>query len=423
MTHLIAVALTLGYVFMSAFLETEGGSRVTPADLMLFGLMLLATMRVLHRGRLTVPAVHAAAVPMLVVFLVAAPLAFYADRAMFELIVILFSFFGSLAIVNLLLDMPEDWLLRFARGYVLVIGALAAVCIIDFLLLPGLVSSRATGGLQGPFRNTGQAGSFFGVHSTLVLALVVARVAPRKLFYVASVTCAILALAFTIKRASIMAMIIGLVALVFFLLLSPSARDKKIGTIFLLSGVVAAGLGFLLFQWALDAIPGLRWRIEYKFSGAAIENFSEGFLQENIRSMFAALEDSPLIGVGLDNVREIYQKLEIHSTYLGILAYGGLLGAAAYLFFMGTLLSALWRESRHKLHNVWAAFLYLLLPLLIGQMVGWGYTYHIRKREFWVLVIFVAIAVKLSRRARQQPSDGDAALNAAHAPLRTGAPT
>jgi len=64
------------------------------------------------------------------------------------------------------------------------------------------------------------------------------------------------------------------------------------------------------------------------------------------------------------------------------------------------LLFSIYRESKFKKFSPWAAFLWILLPLLIGQMVGWGYTTHIRKREFWILVVFVIVTIKMSKRMR-----------------------
>lgn len=404
MTNAIGVALILGYTFISAFLETESGSRITPAEYMLMGVMLLATVRVLSGVRVAIPSVYVAAIPMLLVFLLGAAFAYHVDRALMELLVIAFGIFGSLAILILLDSMPEEWLMRFVRGYVLTIGALAAICVLDFLLMPGLVSSRQLGGLQGPFRNTGQAGSFFGTHAALLIALVISRVVPRTAPYLFSAAVAVLALVFTVKRAALLGFGIGLLALIVLLMFSPSSRDKRIATASLLIGGVFSVLGFVVYQWAIEYVPGLEWRIRSKLAFEAIEAYSEGFLTDNALAALSAFYDSPLIGVGLDNVVDVYFYREVHSMYFGVLAYGGLVGSLAYLYFMGTMLTVMWREARHKLQNVWAQFLYLLVPLLIGLMVSWGYTYHIRKREFWVLVVFVAIAVRFSRRRRTRYS-------------------
>src|SRR5690606_2629737 len=130
----------------------------------LVGLMCIAAFNAIATRRLLLPKVHLAAFPMVVVFSMAAVLAVNKDRALMELVVLVFCLVGSIVIVNLLAGLPAGWLIRLLRWYVLVIGTLSLVCVIDFLLLPGLISSRNIGGLQGPFRNTGQAGAYFGLH-------------------------------------------------------------------------------------------------------------------------------------------------------------------------------------------------------------------------------------------------------------------
>jgi hypothetical protein len=403
MKNLFVVLLILAYILATAFLETEEGSRVTTSDLMLVGLIMMSFLATLASSRFAISPIHLFALPMLAIFLVGSFQAFYVDRAAFELLIIVFSFVGSIAIANLLVGLPDIWLSRFLRGYVLVIGGLSLVCLIDFLLLPGLISSRQLGGLQGPFRNTGQAGSFFGVHFALVVALMVGRLVPRSPVDISAVILVAFALLFTFKRASILAAVVGVALFLLFLLFSRSLKDKKIAALLLLGGTVVGLLGLFVFNWAIGEVAGMQWRFEHKFSADTWENFSEGFVAQNIRSAFAALADSPFLGVGLDNVREVYQHHEIHSTYLGVLAYGGLLGTIAYAVFMIALLSSVFVESRFRTKNSWAAFLYVLLPLLLGLLIGWAYTYHIRKREFWILVTFIVIAVHMSRSLRTTP--------------------
>lgn len=407
MKHLIVVVLISIYVFLSAFLESGPVGRVALADLYLLLIIVIAFALGFVRNSFYLPSLFFSAVPMFLVFLFGGVFAAFPDRVAFELLVILFSFFGAIAISNLVLSLPEIWVQRFFVGYALAIGLISALCLIDFFIFPGLVSSRQLGGIQGPFRNTGQAGSFFGVHSALLLAMLLSKVLPRSLPYLAITSLALLALVFTLKRASIIAVVAGIFFLAVKLAFSQSAKDKKI-SFYVLTGILTLGLiGFTLFDWALEAVPGLKWRWEYKFSATTVEDFSEGFFAENIRSTMAAFADRPLFGVGLDNVRDVYQHHEIHSTYLGILAYGGLAGIVAYIFFMSNLFRLIWREARYKRDNAWAAFLYYFSPLLLGQMIGWAYTIHIRKREFWILVILIVVSTAWSRRNRIQATNGD----------------
>ncbi|MGY1529603.1 O-antigen ligase family protein [Luteimonas sp. A649] len=414
MKHLLVVALVLTYIALSAFLEVDDSQRVVISDLVLVGLMCIAAFNAIATKRLLLPRVHLAAFPMVVVFLLATVLAVNKDRALMELVVLVFCLVGSIVIVNLLAGLPEGWLSRLLRWYVLVIGALALVCVTDFLLLPGLISSRSLGGLQGPFRNTGQAGAYFGLHVFVITALIMSGIVPRRFLYVASGIVTFLALVFTLKRASILAFAVGVVVLVLVLLFgSASRRDKRAAISFVVASALIGTIGLALFQWALGEVSGLRWRLETKFAMSALDSFQDGFLAENIQSTMSAFSDSPIIGVGLDNVRDVYQSHEIHSTYLAIAAYGGASGVVAYSWFMVSFLMGMYRESKFHLSNMWARLLYLLLPLTIGLMVGWGYTYHLRKREFWLMVAFVALAIRMSQKQRN-PFRDSVEADAAH---------
>ncbi|MFO3796153.1 MAG: O-antigen ligase family protein, partial [Anaerolineales bacterium] len=308
---------------------------------------------------------------------------------------------GSIAMVSLLLRLPEIWLRKFVQGYVFVIGGISFVSLIDFFLVPNLFGGLVAGGLQGPFRNTGQAGSFFGVHLAIVLAFVLGGVIPRTVLNAALVVAISLALLFTLKRASLVATSVGIFLLTARMAFSIRSSQRRLALAFAGLSLVASMGGLLMFGWAQEVVPDFDWRLGQKYNANILRQFSEGFFAENVNSTFAALSDNPLIGVGLDNVRGIYQYHEIHSTYLGVLAYGGLLGAIGYVLFIGVFVSTTYSESKSEPKNDWTMFLCIILPLLIGLLIGWAYTYHIRKREFWILVTFVVVAIHMSRNLRK----------------------
>lgn len=397
---LIAIAV-VGYILLSAFVETESDTRIVPADIFLVALSAIALLLSVRRGVLVVPPVHLALLPLLGVFLVSSIFARDSERAGIELIAILIGFLGSLALINLMVDLPEATFRRFCRFFVLAMGLLALICLLDFLLFPGLISSRNLGGLQGPFRNSGQAGSYFGIVAAISIALVMGGLVPRRIIYLAAVFAITLAMFATIKRAASIGLLAGLALMLVQMLFSPSTRDKKfaVASIVFGGGGLLVGLG--LFGWAIQNVPDMRWRFEYKVSADGIDNFSEGFFLDNIRSTLAALSDSPLIGVGLDNVREFYQYHEIHSTYLAVLAYGGLLGAVAYVFFILSLLRSVRSGVATIAANAYSSTLYYFFPLLLGLMVSWGYTYHLRKREFWIMIVFIVLLRMLSERRKR----------------------
>jgi O-antigen ligase len=400
MKNFLIISLAVIYIVLSAFLEASIGGRIVIADIFLVLLICISFTIALVDRSLHVSNIALMFFPLLFIFLISAITARYPDRAALEWIILVFNILGAIALANILVLLPERGLLIFFRAYVLALGALALVCLIDFFIMPGLISSRSLGGIQGPFRNTGQAGSFFGVHAILALALLIGRVVPVRPIYIIATSLIFFALIFTLKRSSNLAFIVGVMLAIITLISSRSIVDKKIGIGFLF----ALGCFFVasvsLFTFGLGEVEGLRSRLEYKFNFDVLQNAGSGFIGDNIQSAITAFSDNPFWGVGLGNVAGVYQFHEIHSTYLGILANGGILGMLLYSMFMYTLLFSIYRESKFKKFSPWAAFLWILLPLLIGQMVGWGYTTHIRKREFWILVVFVIVTIKMSKRMR-----------------------
>lgn len=390
--------LVLLYVGLSAFLEFTIGSRITPADFVLAVIMLAVFYRAMKSSMVKFSVIHLAGLPLLISFAVGVLFADDIESASLEYIITVFGFLGAIAIYNVLRSFDDYWLARFLNYYTSIIGLLALVSIIDYFFLPGLISSRNLGGIQGPFRNTGQAGSFFAVHLSIIVCLYVASLIKRDVWNAIMIISLFAALVLTFKRASIISVFSGLIFYFLLLSLTNSKRDKSIGMLSLLVISVVSIVSFSLFNYSLESVEGASWRFNSKFSIEAFSDFQEGFLADNIDSAYRAFAESPVIGVGLGNVAGVYQHHEIHSTYLGVMAYGGVVGLLSYGFFMFVIIRTMLKSRGDRAINKWAMFLFVLTPLMFGLMIGWGYTYHIRKREFWLLVVFVSLAVSLVER-------------------------
>lgn len=398
MTDWLGVAAILVYIISSAFLENGLGGRIVASDGLLAAIAVIALVRVVRRARVLIPAAYVLFLPLFCVLLISTVFSANKERAMIEMGVIVLGVLGSLALINASSEFSEASAKRFFEGYILGLGALALLCVIDFVLMPGLISSRNLGGLQGPFRNTGQAGSFFGTHGAIIVCLLMGRVVKPRLVYLLAAAIVIFALLLTVKRAAVVGFGVGMVLLIAQMIFSNSTADKKLGASLLGVGALAVVVLRLSFLWAMDNVPGMKWRVEYKVSEGAIEDFSDGFFASNITSSLSAFSDRPLIGVGLDNVRDVYQHHEIHSTYLAIIAYSGIAGVVCYGLFMSAVLRTVWRRPADAARSVYSSSLYYLFPLIIGLMVSWVYTYHLRKREFWVLMFVIVLLTILDKQ-------------------------
>lgn len=390
--------LLLIYVAASAFLEAVVAfGRLVPADIIALIIMFVAFGVAASRSRFSCPSPYLSILPLCYLLLISAVFSEVVLGSFFEVVIIAFCWFVSLCVYNLMLSLDEKDLLRFFRLYVFLIAALSGVCIVDFLFFPGLISSRSLGGIQGPFRNTGQAGSFFGVHAAIIISMILSGLVPRKALYFSMLGIVVLALFLTIKRAAMIGFLAGGAFLLVRIFFSSSVKDKKIGLWVFIVGFFSAVIGIFIFQWGIENVSSMRWRFEYKVADYEVESITQGFFAQNISSAFKALSDSPIYGVGLAGVMGVYQSHEIHSTYLGMIAYGGFVGALLYCFFMVSFIKAMVGASKSRELCQFSGFLYYLTPFFLGLMISWSYTMHWRKREFWILFAFVLLASSVSK--------------------------
>ena len=49
------------------------------------------------------------------------------------------------------------------------------------------------------------------------------------------------------------------------------------------------------------------------------------------------------------------------------------------------------KPKQYYKDNPYIDYLQRMIPFVIGCMVSWGYTYHLRKREFWIMIAILVI--------------------------------
>ena len=172
---------------------------------------------------------------------------------------------------------------------------------------------------------------------------------------------------------------------------------RKIG---LLLPFIALGIFFpLVIVFTQEYVPSLYRRVNHKIQTRIVRNTSgerdltkEGFFAENLGGAIQAFKDNLLTGSGLGGFGQRYGRHEVHSTYFKILGEGGLLGVFGYSLFIITFLSYFFNGKEVRRNNPYAKFLSHMFPFIIGCLVSWAYTYHLRKREFWILLAIITIA-------------------------------
>lgn len=381
--------------------ETGDGilGRLAIADLIGLLITVIALTQVIssRAGRLTLPAHYANYIFFLLVFILGVLFSKRPELGLMELLVHVYIFWVSVSLLNLFVcdknNLDFSYLLQtfIFSGFIL-----AFVGLLQFLFLPNLFQT-SFGGLSGTFRNTGQAGSFFGLFLALIVpGFLSGLIRPSLLNCLMTIVIAV-ALILTFKRAAWIGLMIGILGLLLLVSLSSSLRDKKIFFYVGVSLIAMIPIGFAGLMYAKSEVEGVSWRFKSKINAEAGTEFVDGFFADNLEASLNAFTDAPLIGVGAANVAGVYtEKYEIHSTYLKILATTGVIGSLAYIIFMSKIAWDIWKSRRFG--GAYGQYLKYFFPFFVGLAVSWSYTYHLRKREFWIALALVSFCVYLSRK-------------------------
>ena len=399
----LTIALLTTYCLLAGFTNVEGeagegvSGRVIAADFFALGLFIPA---ILFAGRVRINSQFNLYPVFLGFMFLSLMISVHPERGLVEYLVHVFNFAVGLAVFNLVSNARSFSVADAIYSAFYAAASVALLGLLQFMFFPDWFGGRQIGGLVGTFRNTGQAGTFFGTFLALVVPALAAGLIRRTPINLLGVVLLVLCLLLTVKRAAMLGFGIGIVGMLLVMVFTGSAADRRRNIGFLIATLIALPLGTQAFDYVAANVEGYENRLERKVENFSTEEFVDKFFGENSAGALAAFEDEPLIGVGPGNIIGQYtEKYEIHSTPLSILASSGLLGFAAYLVFLFHWLWTVWRAGEGQL--IEARYLRLLFPMLCGLVVSWGYTYHVRKREFWILYGITAFACWLVNLHRQ----------------------
>lgn len=266
--------------------------------------------------------------------------------------------------------------------------------------LPRIFNARADGEALSGFRNAGQAGAFMQITLLTVYSFfrtdLKNRLSQRnKLLFRISLLVGFLFFVLTGKVAAYIGASVGIL-----LYLIMKRRISSFITVLILFG----GLVFLFNELPTIA-PQINKRIFAKVRTRILEPMEisdshskvngTAFINRNFESALTAFYDNPLTGSGIGGFMGRYERHEVHSTYLKIIGETGLLGIIPYVLLMLFMLRMLFSkkilvDESSEVHS-WFAFLMEIRPFVIGWLISWGYTYHLRKREFWIAFAIISI--------------------------------
>lgn len=402
MNRIVTILLLTAYCYLAAFTTIEGeiaagiSGRVIEADFFALGLFIPAFVLV---GRIRTMPSFWFYLAFMGVMLASLLLSVHPDNGMVEYLVHVFNFAVGVALFNLVANARDFSLSDAVYAFLYASGVVAVLCLLQFLVFPSWFAGRQIGGLVGTFRNTGQAGTYFGTGLALFLPALAARLISRNPFNLLVVLLIVICLILTVKRAALLGLMVGVVGMLLVSVLSGSVEDRRRNMAFFVFAILAVPLVMWAFDFATQNVVGLEYRVQRKVTNFTVEGFMTQFFGENSGGALRAFSDNPLMGVGVGNIVGTYTEIyEIHSTPLSILSSSGLVGFVVYGTFIVHWLATVWRAgSGALLEN---RFMRLLFPMLVGLVISWGYTYHVRKREFWVLYAIVMFGCWLIERNR-----------------------
>lgn len=397
--------LTLGFlsisILTSFITQTFGSSglftRITVADI--FGLVAFSLFAANFNFKST--AAYRGGFLIVLAFSVGLLASEQLGQTMTELLVLLFLVLSSITIYSAYRS--YDGFLRLLR-LVIYTALLAAFFgfygfVASITGLPQIFPGRASGEILSGFRNAGQAGAFVLVMLTILMPLRFSSAAKQldkkhQMLLSVAIYSSVVFLFLTGKIAAY----IGFAFCIAF-----SALQKR-----QYGYVIALAFGGLIISliWSnLETIaPAVYTRINTKIETRITQNLEkddndneDNFIAKNLGEAMRVFEEHPVTGSGIGGFGGVYGRHEVHSTYFKLLGETGLAGTFAYIVFIVMLMQNFSGVAKVRSVNPYADFLWNMRPFLLGCFISWSYTYHLRKREFWVLVAIITIASYLKR--------------------------
>lgn len=326
------------------------------------------------------------------------------DVTVFEIIIHIFLMFSVVLLYN-----------AYRNNIALLIQDIATVTIIagsigllDFfasgLGLPRIFSARADGEVVSGFRNAGQAGAYVLVCLTILIPAAFSEMSQifkkkQLLLIKIGIGSGMIFLLSTGKIAAYIGIVFGFL---FFNLF----RRRLLPLFFTL---VFGIIGYFAYE-NLDVIsPTMNNRLKAKVESRVTKNINgevdptkEGFIAHNVGNAMEAFVENPYTGTGLGAFAGAYERHEVHSTYFKMIGETGILGVIGYSIFMIFFIGKVRSYKKYPVMpgitvNPFADYLKNLWPFLLGCLVSWAYSYHLRKREFWILFIVVILCELYAR--------------------------
>jgi len=247
------------------------------------------------------------------------------------------------------------------------------------------------------FRYFGQTGDYTFMVLTFLLPFQFSNLSSllNKKWFVTlrfSTFLGILVLLGTSRISSILSLGIGLFLWVIF------TRNWKLFKKYILEILIFAIIIATTRYTFPEIYKNVTYRYKSRISNRVDNSMEADFILDNFTFAIHAFKEKPLLGHGLASITNPTNGHEIHGTYLKILAETGLLGTFFYLIFIGSILTLIYKKIKDK-NAISNVFFMNYLPFFIASIIMWSYEYHLRKKEFWMVLALILIISQINNSA------------------------
>ncbi|OWP87308.1 hypothetical protein BWK60_04375 [Flavobacterium covae] len=160
-------------------------------------------------------------------------------------------------------------------------------------------------------------------------------------------------------------------------------------------------LALLVMKLQFSTLYNLLWhRLEVRIFHRDPNSPESSFIIVNFKYAIKFFRKNPFFGNGLGNGEIPVYNVEIHGTYLKLLAETGILGLFFYFLFLKAISHKIYSKIRKNI-NFEHDFFNHYMPFFFSSLVMWFYDFHLRKKEFWIILALILIIVKFNKNNEQ----------------------
>ncbi|WP_459926094.1 O-antigen ligase family protein [Flavobacterium covae] len=156
-------------------------------------------------------------------------------------------------------------------------------------------------------------------------------------------------------------------------------------------------LSLLVIRSQFSVLYDLLWhRLEARIFHRDPNSQESSFIIVNFKYAIKNFRENPFFGNGMGVLKIPVYNVEIHGTYLKLLAETGIVGLFFYFLFLKAIFYKTYSKIRKNI-NFEHDFFNHYMPFFFSSLVMWFYDFHLRKKEFWIILALILIIVKFNK--------------------------